>query len=714
MPQIHQALHGYQRGHRLLAASMDLPPEAQRLMTIASDLSGPGRTQGFESYLTGYPLTSEGLYVLARTWYADDAPRPGCVWTHSLLVRTADLAGLKHLGVLASLFQLPNDGLVDAYRRPLELSDSKHTPAPSGSPDMASVAKSLLQGLYCQPQATIVFASRSSSIVEDAVLAVWSQQWPRLRRAFTFSTGSLSDRRQTTGMRFDVQVVPADRLQRVLRSHPDNATVDQDRTPEERDVVAFLASELAQPDQTFRSYLQAAGADVRDCRQAAVPLVRVYRSAASAPSLAALMREVSTGFPDSTALHLRRMLLGPAPKGGSWSAQIGEAERLEYLATSASPSDYEAGILELVARGRNLLATDRPGARALTSRLLAGDPNPQGAALLGGFAEAWTLDDIVDLEGNSAGAAAAIVYASPGVATSPEFWEKLGGVREELVEAISSSPALDEQIAVQVLCAVLAADANPPESMVARGGLPFVSALLDAAGGELKDQPLDKNVPAVWLRAFAPHIDAVKDWVLARRDPLNHLQLWLVATGCSTKPDHFADLTAEQWKRLLPPSLDELSGSASRAVSTFLFHVAMLAQASVAIELLQLSFPTLHRALERSKLSTDDWYRLSSVLPPAIQWRGWDHAQRLRRALAMRVVSAPGLVAIDLVTICKDSSQLEEVLEDAILAEETRILVTQLDSDSSSLDKKTRKLVARIAKELERKRQDGKKGWWFF
>src|SRR6266478_6408008 len=82
---LHQALHGYADGHRLLESSIPIPDDLKRLMLRMSDLSGTSMASGFQDYLTGYPLQSLDAYALARTWYAPEMPRPGCVWTHTLI-----------------------------------------------------------------------------------------------------------------------------------------------------------------------------------------------------------------------------------------------------------------------------------------------------------------------------------------------------------------------------------------------------------------------------------------------------------------------------------------------------------------------------------------------------------------------------------------------------------------------------------------------------
>ena len=120
--RIDQNLHGYADGHRLLAGSIDLPRQEKYAVLGLSDMSGRSMVSGFEEYLTGYPLPAAGLYAFARTWYAPEMERPGCVWTHTLLIREQDLGGVHHLGLLRRLFRRPNKsdgGRWDEYRLPL-------------------------------------------------------------------------------------------------------------------------------------------------------------------------------------------------------------------------------------------------------------------------------------------------------------------------------------------------------------------------------------------------------------------------------------------------------------------------------------------------------------------------------------------------------------------------------------------------------------------
>src|SRR4051794_9036647 len=95
--QLDQCLFGYNDGHRLLASSTRLPPEAASLLLVHSDLLPGFKSAQSDRYWTGLPIPSAKVYALMRTWLAPELSRPGCVWTHVLLIRFADMARLPDL-----------------------------------------------------------------------------------------------------------------------------------------------------------------------------------------------------------------------------------------------------------------------------------------------------------------------------------------------------------------------------------------------------------------------------------------------------------------------------------------------------------------------------------------------------------------------------------------------------------------------------------------
>ena len=147
---IHQTLHGYSDGHREIAASTTLRSSDVKFMLVLSDISGPGTRIEESGYLTGYPLVEQGAYALACTWPAIEMSRPGCVWTHSILVDFTDLAGLPSLAGLTSLFRRPRGSRFVDYKRSLMF-----RPEPSSfvlKDRDHEWSRQLLAGLYGEPK----------------------------------------------------------------------------------------------------------------------------------------------------------------------------------------------------------------------------------------------------------------------------------------------------------------------------------------------------------------------------------------------------------------------------------------------------------------------------------------------------------------------------------------------------------------------------------
>lgn len=111
---IHQALHGYSQGHNLLATSCQLSQQDDERMKMLSDWSEYSGTSD-NSYITAYPLTDGRHYVVAKSWYADDMSRPGCVWTHSLIVDLKNIDDKFDFRELEVLFKRPSEGNYSSY-----------------------------------------------------------------------------------------------------------------------------------------------------------------------------------------------------------------------------------------------------------------------------------------------------------------------------------------------------------------------------------------------------------------------------------------------------------------------------------------------------------------------------------------------------------------------------------------------------------------------
>ena len=117
--KVDQALFGYKRGHRLLYSSCRFSVASERTLLALTDMSGPRMISRFEEYLSGYPLAEERRYAFTKTWYAPEMERPGCVWTHALILRYSDFSSITGFGQLRTRFTHPSDVAPSKYSEPI-------------------------------------------------------------------------------------------------------------------------------------------------------------------------------------------------------------------------------------------------------------------------------------------------------------------------------------------------------------------------------------------------------------------------------------------------------------------------------------------------------------------------------------------------------------------------------------------------------------------
>ncbi|WP_024658860.1 hypothetical protein N027_06620 [Pseudomonas syringae USA007] len=183
-------IHGYRKGHQLLASSILLPKGDQTVVDRLSDVAGPLRPkEQFKPYLAAYPLPSGNHYVVARTWQDLTVPRAGCVLTKSVLI-DAELWSVK--APLLSILQLldPNVLPNEAQALGMELSDQSNTRLP---PAHDFNGGELLEALFLEDaKPVVVFDASDPELIS---LRLLTSLWPDIRRKFSLSTFALSPRK---------------------------------------------------------------------------------------------------------------------------------------------------------------------------------------------------------------------------------------------------------------------------------------------------------------------------------------------------------------------------------------------------------------------------------------------------------------------------------------------------------------------------------------
>jgi len=183
-------VHGYRKGHQLLASSVVLSKDDQAVVDRLSDVAGPLRPkEEFTPYLSAYPLPSATYYVIARTWQDLTVSRAGCVRTKSVLIDAKVWAlspPLIPILRLLSSAELPTE--TDAVR--VELQDELEERLPRAPTFSAS---ELLEALFLEDVKPVAVFDAPDP--ERIALRLLAALWPNIRRRFALSTFALSPRK---------------------------------------------------------------------------------------------------------------------------------------------------------------------------------------------------------------------------------------------------------------------------------------------------------------------------------------------------------------------------------------------------------------------------------------------------------------------------------------------------------------------------------------
>ncbi|MGY4307831.1 hypothetical protein ACVIJ6_005074 [Bradyrhizobium sp. USDA 4369] len=603
-----QTLHGYGEGHRLLAGSASLPARDVRTMLILSDSSGGGTKLPIDGYLTGYPLSESAKYVVARTWPAPEMSRPGCVWTHSILIDFSDLAALRSASPILSLFKRPESKTRGPYDKDLRVTDSTSVD-PSVSDAIA--AGELAGAVYGHPKRKIV-GGLDSGFDENLVIQLWMQQWPRLRRSFRFCTFTSSDRSTPTET-FDVQLVPsADRIPRmriVDVEVPTSESLEADLDP--------VVDDLLNPDVLgLRRFLRESGGEVAGGRSAMRPLSRIFAfvhrqsSVAEVPRAIAALEEIGP----SQAVTARQLIVGRLAQ---------EIENIDdrsfQLVLSSARSD--AGIDKSIAERIGAELWRRQPA-SFVDAISENDPlaDTMEATLA-------SLDESALLAGieKQPSVAAEITMRRQDLFRSERFWA-ISGLDVEKVLASSAADRADDIVASMMACGVVQAD----PALKKFGARPLIKAL-EKIGPGLEQEKLGS-----WLRALSNQKSDLTQALLSRE--LTFMPL-LVTLARATYPDAAGnDGGIDPWVEAVRRATGRVGPEDEDYLRAFLLTRALGWQSEASAALMKCSLETVHRALADGRMPAAGWRLLYQRLPWVAPWREWDRCWRVRQVVAERFV----------------------------------------------------------------------------
>lgn len=591
----HQLLHGYADGHRLLASSIDLPDQTARSLLIHSDaVPGP---KG-ERTIGALPLPEVGLWALTATWGAPEMPRPGSVWSHTLLIDLPTVRSLSGAGGLLSALRRP-DGSRDAnnYRERVAIREEDLI---SEGGEVAG-AEAVLLGFYAWPGRPSGVIVTSLHEGERALFAVWEQQWPELRFTTNFASRIQFDAEEKSTVQVALRGPKGRNTASVIDSREGSVTA----VPA---YVRELLLDIRAPG-ALRIFLASYGPELSPDRAAVRLLVETRRAFLDGRPDA--LQELVEAFPHPN--HLSRLKFEAVSPGGSlW--RVGEAAKV--LAGISAARQIPLSGLELGSRLAKLWPHD-PDALCIGFAAARRDsPAELAAEAFEAVAAVADTAMVARLAKFDLPSAVAVSERRPDLLTKPHFWRQPGVWREELLR---TAKGVDQTAIVRALLMAEAYDLI---------GTAIDEGLLSAemVGDRLGDVGFTEARDA-YKKVFHGRMD--RALASASREGATKAERVLAALSAPPR-----NRIISRYSRELSTNLNALDQASAVELACRL--VTARPGGSWSRDVMKGAFPILHRALVEQRLDERQWKRLDRVLPPG---NDWDRAERLRKALIESIKS---------------------------------------------------------------------------
>lgn len=640
----HQILHGYSDGHQQLESSIDLPKETKRIILVLSDMSGPNMIEGFENYLTGYPLPETEYYAFAKTWYASEMKRPGCVWTHTILIQNKYFNIIQDLSVIPSLFNRPKSNRSDysSYSIPVNINEVELTLKGDISDTFSiDVGMEFIFHLYDKASHPILIPVDNSMMYENLILNMWSQQWPKLRSSFSFCTGSLSNR-SLNGEYFDFQLVPIKGFRKFKNTISTFYMVDIDnnyrKTKTFPEWVSIGIKDLLQDkEREFRNFIRDVCDEECDSRSIYSRLAIIYSLLKSVDKkqkpIEKLFEVLYKYYPTpKEGDKIKSIICGSAKeKSFIYFNSLSELDIFLALVKTKYHSMFSPKSLNIEARTKSLWQKNSKSVQNILRIMVNNETNPFSVKIFEGIAKAIQPKELLDISKEIPSILFVFAKVNPILFASKSLWFGSNDYQRELLDHLFKSSAFTGKTKKAIVFATLEAKADAvAEALNDYFDNDILYALL-----EWIDQNVNKNdfeLTSDWLMILKKSPKNCLSWFAKTSKPKAKLALFIISELDPNSPE-VQKFGTGVWIKLLTSLENEIESQNKIIFAEFLLPFGLNNPGPNSDQLVAVSFEIIHEALANKKLSYNSWRYLDPILPDIGLLKSWDKCERLRRGL---------------------------------------------------------------------------------
>ncbi|MBO6030467.1 MAG: hypothetical protein J6Q22_03255 [Prevotella sp.] len=631
--KIEQMLHGYDNGHQLLASSVLLKNKADMdAMALLSDWSEYVAADGGDSsYLTAYPLKESGYYVIAKTWYADEMKRPGCVWTHSLLIPFDELNAIDDFLRIREYYERPNQETgFDAYSRTILYETGIITPDDYKPLNANRGLVALVLQTSLSRQAAAYFAEGiETRNMESIILAVMNMLPKGMLEYLSWSTGS-SYSRKLNGQPLTIQVISRGNEKKVTRFNV-----------EEDPWFNYVVTAIMRGDVNRGQLLRMFSGDIDDKCDYYSAIVRILYTLEDYFKKGDSRQErykkaliiISEAFPSITSGHIIKKLL--TNKG--FSSRFCLEEDFFYLFSTLDIN----GVFDSVETGVDKWWTDFSANERQKYLLLLGKicksgcVNDWGQRVLKESGKDLTSEELTEIAKTDLHVYNMLVLLAPSVLDKLLWADLTAGEVETLLPLLLDDRTQSGFTQWDSLLVILLEKGLNINSQLAQ--VLFVKNrrathnLLDYLNGnelqyatyaltmELKQR---ESEILMWLS----DVDSIKANVA-----------YVIASTVDEHSHEVASRGASLWRVFLGLQNQNLKTE----VYSFLFALSFNWKYDKdAIQLMRMAFYPLHVLESGGKLGYGDWLRISQYMESVMFWDEWDKCKKMRKTVVKRLQRA--------------------------------------------------------------------------
>lgn len=648
--ELQQLVYGYNNGHSLLGSSIDLPPEDRSLLLELTDWSGINEFNT-PTYITGFPLANSSFYAFIRTWYAEEMQRPGCVWSHVILIHKQDFPNLTNIEPLIDLFARPYvlDKSFDEYNRAIEIDNKliENRINVSSIGLHESFIKNLIFNLYSTDDPVYLKPIHNIKLLELLIIKLWWNQPLIDRFLFSFCSGA-SRPRKYLNKEIRLQIVSKEGFRHLS---------EKEITFESW--VDIVYNELNSNSVNYVKYLNNISDDISLNEHKTVALAQIYDlinngvlNYNSQSLVIRLLESLANFFPEKPeARKLKRGLLS----NDVLLSLKEEVFFLQKMMNTENYSSFDFDDLQIINRVLEIYNSDRKLFFKLLSNTIKENINEFGISILKKSSLLITENDVEALIEEYWPLFTIFVNIRPSIITLNKSWAINESKCQDIINIILSndnSVNIDWQFILKIIL-----DYNifllPKTIATLKKVEPtFISLVLDWYDSNLKS-----DLHQQWISELANNPDEILNWI-EMKNRINFSTMIFIVKILNPNSRIVIRKGIGLWMSF------SMSASSNKVKESIYIHAFLTSLAfnfndSNAFKLLKNSFFIIYNEIADDTLD----YKLSSMVLEHTKptfWQDWDKCKKLRNALADKFNEARWDTSL-IIDIVKKESLAEEI-----------------------------------------------------